>query len=149
MRLKSITKQYLITNTRGYTKYDGSFWAITNVVAIRLPEDYELRGSVRGLNDNFIPNLIEHDQELDSFYMDIDDYINKYWKHALRNHQHIVLHLNDKHAYNSKYVKMFNWHTDARYLVNLNSGLMYVKESITDVLMGLILPIKLKGGDQK
>lgn len=151
MRLKSITKNYLITATQVYTNYDGSVWAVCNPIAVRLPENYELNTHKKFFNDKFIPNLIASDQKADSFIMDIDDYINGYWRNQLRDYHQVELHLNldEKsfgYCYYSKYIKMFNWHTDARYEVNLSTGLMYVKESITDTLMGIILPIKLKGG---
>ena len=151
MRLKSKTKDYLITNTRAYTRYDGSVWAITNTIAIRLPENYNLRGDIKFTGDNFIPNMLAYDQKSDRHMMDLDRYIEEYWKLALRDYRNIELHIriddeSFNYGYNSKYVKMFNWHTDARYSINLSTGMMYVTESIVGTLMGIILPIKLKGG---
>lgn len=154
MRLKSITKNYLITDTRAYTRYDGSVWAITNTIAIRLPENHNLRGDIKFASDKFIPDLLAYDQKVDRHMMDLDRYIEEYWKLALRDYRNIELHIriDDEsfaYGYNSKYIKMFNWHTDARYSVNLSTGLMYVTESIIGTLMGIILPIKLKGGAEE
>lgn len=154
MRLKSITKNHLNKCTRAYTNYDGSVWALTNVMAIRLPEDYNLRGDIEFLHDKFIPNMLAYDGVHDRLMMDLDRYIEEHWKLSLRDCRDIVLHIRKDdydcdYAYNSKYVKMFNWHTDARYRINLSTGLMYVRESITDNLMGLVLTIKLEGGAKK
>ena len=156
MRLKSITKNYLIKSTRAYTRYDGSVWAITNTIAIRLPENYNLRGDIKFVGDKFIPDMLAYDQKIDRHMMDLDRYIEEYWMLALRDYRNIELHIriddeafaeSFNYGYNSKYVKMFNWRTDARYSINLCTGLMYVTESVIGTLMGIILPIKLKGGD--
>ena len=153
MRLKSITKDYLITNTRVYTRYDGSVWAIANTIAIRLPENYNLRSDIGFISDRIIPDLLAYDQKSDRQMMDLDTEVES-WRPMLKDYHHVELHIplgEDafEYAYNSKYVKMFNWHTDARYSVNLSTGLMYVTESIIGTLMGIILPIKLKGGVKK
>lgn len=156
MRLKSITKDYLITNTRAYTRYDGSVWAVTNTIAIRLPKNYNLKANIKFVGDKFIPDMLAYDQKSDRHMMDLDRYVEEYWKLALRDYRNIELHIriDDEsfaesfaYGYNSKYVKMFNWHTDARYSINICTGLMYVTESIVGTLMGIILPIKLRGGD--
>ena len=150
MRLKSITKNYLINSTRAYTRYDGSVWAITNTIAIRLPENYKPNPNLKFLQDKFIPDLLAYDQS-DRQMMDLDTEVES-WRPILKDYHHVELHIplgEDvfEYGYNSKYVKMFNWHTDARYSVNLSTGLMYVTESIIGTLMGIILPIKLIGGD--
>lgn len=153
MRLKSITKDYLIINTRAYTRYDESFWAICNPMVIRLPENYKLNPRLKFVSDKFIPDMLAYDQKSDRQMMDLDTEVES-WRPMLKDYHHVELYIplgEDvfEYSYNSKYVKMFNWHTDARYSVNLSTGLMYVTESIIGTLMGIILPIKLKGGEKE
>lgn len=137
--MKTSTIRFIDEKATGVCQYDGSTWAICPAMAIRLPSWYPIP-KVRQYMDTFIRNTIDYDQEgYDSWLMDfIPDTA------ILKSRKNINLTINSQYSVQAKYVRLFDWRTDARFRVNVRSGMIYVYESVTDMLIGLILPVKRK-----
>ena len=141
MRLKSITKDYLIKSTRVYTRYDGSVWVVTDTIAMRLPSDY-VQCDQHMLSSKFIPDLIESSgfYSPDSFMMAVDI---ESWRPGLTCKKNTDLPLNDQYKYQSKLVKLFHWRL-MDFTVSLSSGILFLHDIYNGDLCGIILPVKIR-----
>ena len=137
--MKNSTIRFIDEKAVGVCQHDGSTWALCPAVAIRLPSWYPIP-NVRKNSDTFIQNMIDFDQrEYDAWLMDFSP--NKTYLNSQKN---INLTINDQYSVQAKYIRLFDWRTSAVFNVNPKTGLVYVYERMTSILIGLILPVKIK-----
>ena len=139
--MKKSIMRFIEENAVGVCQHDGSTWALCRTVVIRLPSWYPIP-NVRKNSDTFIQKMIDFDQK------DYEAWLTDYTPNTvyLKSQKNINLTINDQYSVQAKYIRMFDWRTDARFRVNIKTGLIYVYESVTDTLIGLILPFKKKEG---
>ena len=137
--MKKSTINFIEKKAYAYTSYGGSFWVLCNAVAIRLPSWFTISNE-KEISDKFIPNMINYDQN-DEF-----TYITEFVPNTtlLKSRKNVVLKINDKFGVDAKYIRLFDCATYAHFKVNLRTGLIYVYETVSNVLIGLILPVKIK-----
>lgn len=137
--MKQSTIRFIDEKAVGVCQHDGSTWALCPAVAIRLPSWYPIP-NVRKNSDTFIQKMIDFDQK------GYDAWLMEYTPNTefLKSQKNINLTINDQYSVQAKYVRLFDWRTDAQFRVNIKTGLIYVYESVTDTLIGLILPVKKK-----
>ena len=123
----------------GYIRYGGSLWALCAAVAVRMPSWF-LVSTVKEMSDKFIQNMIDYDQKDE--YTHITEFVPNTTQ--LKSKKNIVLKINDKFGVDAKYIRLFDWNTDVHFKVNLRTGLIYVYKTVSNVLIGLILPVKIK-----
>lgn len=123
----------------GYTRHGGSLWALCAATAIRLPSWFTVP-NVKEMSDKFIQNIIDYDQ------MDENTHIMEFVPNTtlLKSKKNVVLKINDEFGVDAKYIRLYDWSTYAHFKVNIRTGMIYVYETVSNVLIGLILPVKIK-----
>lgn len=141
MIIKKSTQSYLSKYTRAYAMYDGSAWAVTDTIAMRLPPDYIL-GDQHMLSSKFIPDLLESSgfYSTKSFMMAVDI---ESWRPGLTCMKNTDLPLNNQYKYQSKLVKLFHWRL-MNFAVSLSSGILFLHDIYNSDLCGIILPVKIR-----
>ena len=141
MIVKKSTQNYLSKYTKAYAMYDGSAWAVTDTIAMRLPPDY-VQGDQHMLSSKFIPDLLESSgfYSPKSFMMTVDI---ESWRPGLTCMKNTDLPLNDQYKYQSKLVKLFHWRL-LDFTVSLSSGILFLHDIYTGDMCGIILPVKIK-----
>lgn len=137
--MKKSMINFIETKAVGYTRHDGSLWALCPATAIRLPSWFAV-STVKEMSDKFIQNIIDYDQKDEYTY--ITEFVPNTTQ--MKSRKNVILKINDKFGAKAEYIRMFDWLADARFRVNLRTGLIYVYKSMEDVLIGLILPVKIK-----
>ena len=123
----------------GYTRHGGSLWALCADVAVRLPSWFAV-STVKEMSDKFIQNMIDYDQR--GYDVCLMEFIPNMTQ--LKSRKNVILTINDVFGVKAEYIRMFDWLTDVRFKVNIKTGLIYAYKSMEDVLIGLILPVKIK-----
>ena len=142
--MKTSTIRFIDEKAQGICQHDGSTWAVCPAMAIRLPSWYQAP-KVREYSNTFIQKTIDYDQKgYDSWLMDFIPNTA-----ALKSRKNISLMISNQYSVQAKYIRLFDWRTDARFRVNTRTGLIYVYESVTDILIGIILPIKKEVKDEE
>lgn len=137
--MKKSTIKFIEEKAVGICQHDGSTWALCAAIAIRLPSWFQ-PPNVTKLNDKFIQTMIDFDlKDLDARLMEYTP--STIW---LKSQKNINLYINSQFAVQAKYIRLFDWRTYACFRVNIKTGLIYVYETVSNVLIGLILPVKIK-----
>lgn len=137
--MKKSMINFIETKAIGYTRHGGSLWALCAATAIRLPSWFTV-SNVKEMSDKFIQNMIDYDQKDE--YTHITEFVPNTTQ--LKSRKNVILKINDKFGVDAKYIRMFDWATYAHFKVNLRTGLIYVYETVSNVLIGLILSVKIK-----
>ena len=136
--MKKSMINFIETKSIGYTRHDGSLWALCAAVAVRLPSWFTV-SNVKEMSDKFIQNMIDYDQKDE--YTHITEFVPN--TTALKSRKNVILTISDVFGVKAEYIRLFDWNTDVYFKVNLSTGLIYVYETVLNVLIGLILPVKI------